>query len=370
MRGSAAAVVREAGSTFTVERVRVDDDLRPGEVLVRVRAAGICHTDLTIAATASDAQVPTVLSHEGAGVVEAVGSGVRRVRVGDRVTLSFASCGRCRYCDAGRPSYCVQLAPLNLSGGRPDGSTSVSDDEDAPVRSFFFGQSSFSEYAVTYERNCVPIGDSVDFATVAAMGCGFQTGAGTVLRVLKARPDSTVAVFGVGTVGASALLAARIAGARTIIAVDPLPGRRELALELGATHAIDAGPDVAGAVRAIAANGVDYAVDCVGNQAVITRALSSLAVRGACATIGMSQGWGPNPVQIDLTDVLLRGITLQGALEGDSLPQEFIPELIAYVADGRFPVDRLVTEFPISRIDDAITAMKAGRVIKPVLTFA
>lgn len=369
MRESTAAVVREAGTTFTVERVRIDDELRPDEVLVRVHAAGICHTDLTTAATAADTQLPSVLGHEGAGVVEAVGADVRRVRVGDRVALSFASCGRCRYCDAGEPSYCVQLAPLNLSGGRPDRSTSVADADGTPVQSFFFGQSSFSEYTVTYERNCVPIGDSVAFATAAAMGCGFQTGAGTVLRALRVRPASTVAVFGVGTVGASALLAARIAQARTVIAIDPLPGRRELALELGATHTLDSGPGVAAAIREIVADGVDYAVDCVGHQAVLTSALESLAVRGACATIGMSQGWGPNPVEIDLTDVLLRGITLQGVLEGDSLPQEFIPELISYVADGRFPVDRLVTEFPINRIGDAVAAMRAGDVIKPVLTF-
>jgi aryl-alcohol dehydrogenase len=367
---SVAALVRQPGSSFAIEQIQIADDLRPGEVLVEVHAAGICHTDVTTAATAVDAQLPIVLGHEAAGVVAGVGSAVTRVAVGDRVALSFASCGSCRYCTSGQPSYCVNTVPLNLSGGRPDGSTPLTDAGGAEVRSFFFGQSSFGRYAVTYERNCVPIGPSIDFSVAAAMGCGFQTGAGTLLRALKVRPGSSVAVFGVGTVGLSALMAARLAGADTVVAIDPMPARRELALELGATAALDAADDVPAAIRGVVTDGVDYAVDCVGHQQVLTSALASLAVRGACATIGMSQGWGPNPVQIDLTDVLLRGLTIRGVLEGDSVPEEFIPELISYVAEGRFPVDRLVSEFPFERIDDAVAAIKAGKVVKPVLTFS
>jgi aryl-alcohol dehydrogenase len=367
---SVAALVREPGSSFAIEQIQIADDLRPDEVLVEIRAAGICHTDVTTAATAAEAQLPIVLGHEGAGVVAAVGTAVTRVGVGDRVALTFASCGSCRFCTSGEPSYCAKSAPLNLSGGRPDGSTPLSDADGAAVGSFFFGQSSFGRHAVTYARNCVPIGPSIDFSVAAAMGCGFQTGAGTVLRALKVRPRSSVAVFGVGTVGLSALMAAKVAGAETIVAVDPMPARRELALELGATYAFDSAADVPTAIREVVTDGVDYAVDCVGHQQVIASALASLGVRGACATIGMSQGWGPNPVQIDLTDVLLRGLTLRGVLEGDSVPEEFIPELISYVVDGRFPVDRLVTEFPFDRIDEAIAAMKAGDVVKPVLTFS
>jgi Zn-dependent alcohol dehydrogenase len=326
---------------------------------VRLEASGVCHTDLVVAGMAMPQQLPMVLGHEGAGIIEAVGSEVSDLRPGDRVVLSYAWCGRCRNCLRGRMAYCAQSNMLNLSGLRSDGTGGMRLGA-TPVRARFCGQSSFATHALAAAHTVVPVPDDVPFEVLAPLGCGVQTGAGTVLNSVRPEAGSSIAVFAAGSVGLSAIMAAKIAGCDRIIAIDPKPQRRELALALGATTAVDPA-DAKAATRP----GVDYAIDCIGKPDVIRAALASLGSPGVCATIGL-QGTR-TPIEIDQAKLVGMGQTLRGVVEGDAVPRTFIPHLIDLYRSGQLPVDRLVTTFPLERINDAIMAARQGEVVKAVL---
>lgn len=358
---SRSAVLRGAGDAYRVETVRIDDP-GPGEALVRVAGAGLCHTDdFGRSGLLGDAFLPAILGHEGAGVVERVGPGVTSCAPGDHVVLTFDSCGTCGSCLRGIPSCCAEFELRNLTGTRPDGTGCARDASGAALTSRWFGQSSFGEYALTTERNTVKVGKDLPLPLLGPLGCGVQTGAGTVLNVLRPGPGQSIAVFGTGAVGLSAVMAARLCGATTIVAVDLDPRRRELALELGATTAVDgADPALAAAVRA-QGPGLDFAVDTTGATTVMATAVEVLARPGAAAFVGAG---------LDLFTVhpaALAGRTVTYVYEGGALPRVFIPRLLDLWRRGLFPFDRLIESYPLDEINQAEADVKAGRTVKAVL---
>ncbi|GAA4712495.1 NAD(P)-dependent alcohol dehydrogenase [Phytohabitans rumicis] len=366
-RTATAAVAPSQGAPFTLTEVTLDDP-RPDEVVVRMVAAGLCHTDLSVRDGLLPARFPVVLGHEGAGVVEEVGSQVTAVAPGDRVLLSFTSCGRCRNCVDGHPAYCDTWLPRNLLGGaRMDGSATIrSGGED--VSGHFFGQSSFATYALADERSLVKVPDDAPLDLLAPLGCGIQTGAGTVLNVLRPEPGSTLAVFGAGTVGLAAVMAAALRGLSRIVAVDVVPARLSLALELGATDAVDArGGDVAAALRELTGGaGVDFAVEASGNLAALSAAVDALALRGTCAVVGAPPFGSTIPLDVN---AMLGGKRIVGVTEGDANPPVFVPVLADLVTRGMLKLDRLVERFAFADIEKAADAASRGESLKPVLTF-
>ncbi|MDP9792970.1 aryl-alcohol dehydrogenase [Catenuloplanes nepalensis] len=356
-----AALVEAPGGPFTIRDIDIEKP-RADEILVRITAAGICHTDLTMRRYGRPGHSAMVFGHEGAGVVEAVGETVTGVVPGDTVCLSYLSCGACAPCQAGHPAYCVHM-DLNARGARADGSSPLSL-HGAPVFGNYFGQSSFATYALATERNTVKIPADLSPVLAAPLGCGVQTGAGTVLNVLRPEPGGTVAIFGAGGVGLSALMAA-VSLDCAVVAVDPVAARRELAVELGAAAAIDpAAGDVIAAVRDLTGGGAHHAVDTTGRSDVINQAVGGLRRRGDLALVGLG-----GATEIDIMAVMAQGVRIHGVIEGDAAPADFIPRLIDLHRQGRLPVEKLIVEYPFADIEAAAQDAAAGRTIKPVLTF-
>lgn len=360
-----AAVAPEAGARFTLETVELDDP-RDDEILVRVLGVGLCHTDLVARDGLFPFQLPAILGHEGAGIVERVGGAITKVKPGDKVVLSFRSCGTCPSCAAGVPAYCHLLPALNFIGMRPDGSTAARMG-DVPVATNFFAQSSFATYALAYERNVVKVAPDAPVEILGPLGCGVQTGAGGIMRSLACEKGSSLLVMGGGAVGLSAVMAAVVVGCSTIMVLEPHAERRALALSFGATHALDpaAGP-LAEQVRAILPEGVNYAFDTTGLPAVIEGALASLAPRGSLGIVGVPPA-GLETFPVATSQLMTFGHTIRGIIEGDSDPETFIPELVRLNAEGRFPFDRLIKTYPLSAINEAIEDQHHGKCVKVVL---
>ena len=358
-----AAVVREKG-TFVLETAELEDP-RDDEVLVRIVAAGLCHTDLVVRDQVYPVPLPVVLGHEGAGVVEAVGSAVTEVAPGDHVAVSFLNCERCRPCHEGSPASCANFNDLNFAGQRPDGSHAITAGGEA-LNDRFFGQSSFATYALTQERNTVKVRDDAPLELLGPLGCGIQTGAGTVLRALELDAGSTFAVTGAGAVGLSAVMAARVGGATTIIAVDVIPSRLELALELGATHVLNGEEtDVVEEIHRITGHGVDFALDTTGLPALIRQCVDGLRQHGRAAMLGASH---PDAVLDIPANAFMQSCkTLMGVVEGDSVPDVFVPQLLDLHMQGRLPFDRLVTFYDFEQINEAAADAESGATIKPIL---
>jgi aryl-alcohol dehydrogenase len=366
MTKASAALLREVGAPLEIEEVQLSAP-REGEILVRIRGVGICHTDISAAHGVIPIPLPAVLGHEGSGVVAAIGPGVDSLAVGDHVALSFDHCRQCPQCSGGHPAYCEMFAPLNYFGTRLDGSVTMHQGDD-DVYGNWFGQSSFATHAIASAHNAVKVPEDLPLEILGPLGCGLQTGAGSVLKVLTPKAGEGIIVFGLGAVGLGAVMAAKAVGCEPIIAVDLNPSRLELAIELGATHKINPTEtdDLLWTVQEMAAPGVHHAFDAVGLGPVIRQALESLRSPGHCVTVGF-QGL-ENEIAIDQGHLLL-GRRLSGVVEGDADPQTFIPELIKLYRDGRFPFDRLVKTFPFSQINEAIHASESGEVIKPVVIF-
>lgn len=362
-----AAVVESGGAPFTLSDVTLDEPA-PHEALVRMVATGLCHTDLGVASGGLPFPLPGVLGHEGAGVVEAVGSAVTGVAPGDHVVLSFTSCGDCRNCDGGHPAYCAGWLPLNLLGGRrADGTSTISRDGE-PLGGHFFGQSSFAERALVDERSLVKVDQDVPLESIAPLGCGVQTGVGAVWNVLKPVTGSTIVVLGAGAVGLSAVMAAALTPATTIVAVDRFGERLTLARELGATHTVNAGEeDLGEALAAITGGqGADGVVETTGNVTVLRQGVDALGARGTLVVVG-APPFGTE-VSLDVNG-LLGGKRVVGLTLGDAETQSFIPALVRLVKEGRLPLHRLISTYPFADIDQAVRDMRAGKAIKPVLTF-
>lgn len=362
-----AAVARAPRGDFTIEAVTLEAP-RAGEVLVRIAGVGLCHTDLVFRDQFAPYPLPAVLGHEGAGVIAAVGPDVDGLGVGDRVVLGFSSCGRCTRCGEGLPSYCREFPPLNYAGMRlDDGSTALSNGEER-ISSHFFGQSSFAGHAIVRARNVVKIEDAdAPLEILGPLGCGFQTGAGGVMRSMACPAGSSIAILGGGPVGLAAVMGARIQGCATIVLVEPVAARRTLGLDLGATHVIDPGAgEVTAALRGILPDGMDFAFDTSGRPEAIEAALGALAPRGMLGLVGVPPR-AEDALSINIAGMITFGQRVIGIMEGDSDPQSFIPELVAAHRDGRFPFDRLVRTFPLDRINEAIAAQARGDCVKVVL---
>lgn len=357
-----AAVSREGQPFPVIEEVDLEDP-RPGEIRVRITATGICHTDLSChSGRGMPVPRPVVLGHEGAGVVEAVGEAVTSVEVGDHVVLSGASCGDCPSCRAARPMYCRDGVKLTFSAVRVDGSSPLSQNG-KPIAGAFFGQSSFATHAIASARSATKVPKELPLDLLGPLGCGIITGAGSVIEALRVRPGQSIAIFGAGSVGLAAVMAARIAGARRIAVVDINPGRLRLAEDLGATDTVVGGDEAAERLKKIEPFGFDFTFNNVTMPSVHLLALNNLAKEGTAGFVARAAGAFNPP----MTQMLSGGHKMQGILGGNAVPQLFIPLMIDYWRKGMFPFDKLVTRFDFADIGEAWKACESGDAIKPVL---
>lgn len=364
-REISAAVVRKAGGPFVWEPARLRGP-KPDEVVVQLVATGICHADVLARDQHYPApSVPLVLGHEGAGVVVEKGDAVVNLQLGDHVVLSFAFCGACGHCQTGGRGYCDNFTEMNFGGADRHGETAIVDPTGAPLHDHFFGQSSFATYAVVNQRNAVRVTKTVPLALLGPLGCGVQTGAGSVLRSMAMTQGSRFVVFGAGAVGLSGLLAANLRDPKVTIVVDVVPERLRLAKELGATHVIDGrSGNLLEALLDLSGGGVDFALDTTGNPDVVTQAIQALATRGC---LGVVAGVPGAKTSFELLPFFLRGCTIRGIIEGDSIAEDFIPELLEYYERGRFPFEKLVKFYPAEDINQAAEDSLSGATIKPII---
>jgi alcohol dehydrogenase len=343
-----AAVLRASGlphpyaESRPLEVVEVElDEPGPGELLVRVRAAGLCHSDLSVVDGSRPRPLPMALGHEAAGEVEGVGPGVTGFARGDHVVLAFVpACGDCEPCRAGRPALCEPGAAANAAGELLGGGRRLRTAGGEPLH-HHLGVSAFAEHAVVSARSAVRVDRELPFELAALFGCAVLTGAGAVIRSAAVAAGDRVAIFGLGGVGLAAVLGAVVAGASTIVAIDVVPEKLELARELGATHAVAAGPDAVAAVRDLTGGGADHAVETVGSERVLAEAYAATRRGGTTVTVGL-----PDPsrmLSIPAVSLVAEERTLRGSYLGSSVPARDIPELIALYGQGRLPVDRLLT---------------------------
>jgi len=359
-----AAVAYEGRPAFSIEELEMSEP-GPESILVRMAGCGLCHTDVKAREGGMGVPMPAVVGHEGAGVVERVGASVTKIKPGDHVVLTGDSCGACPTCVGGNPAYCDRMMPLNFTDGRAGEPGSFSKGG-AVIHGHFFGQSSFSNYAVTRERNTIPVRKDAPLEILGVLGCGVQTGAGAIVNSLHPPAGSAIAIFGAGPVGLSAVMGAVVCGCSTVVAVDVLEPRLAMARQLGATHTVLAGTrvHVAEEIKKLVSGGVGYAFDTTGRADSNQQAIESLAAKGFfgfCAT---------PPEAPKMSTVMIRGLTIRGIVQGDSVPDTFIPHLIELHMKGRFPFDKLVTKYPFEKINQAIEDQAAGKVVKPVFTFA
>lgn len=313
------------------------------EVGVRIVACGICHTDLGFMTEGA------VLGHEGAGIVEQVGGAVTRVKPGDRVLLSYQSCGKCSLCERHQPYHCEHFSKLNFGFQRLDGSSAYPEGIDG----HFFGQSAFADYCLVTEHNLVKIAPDLPLSLLAPLGCSLQTGAGTVLNTLNVQPDDSLMVMGTGAVGLAAIMAAKIAGAKTIIAVDKDPARLALAVKLGAMESINSDREN---YLATLCPHLNYVIDTTGVSHLDQLAQEVLKEGGVLVRLSGSAG-----------EPLDHGRRAISVIQGDSVAQDFIPKLIDYWQQGKFPIEQLVTYYDFDDINRAIKDAHNGNVIKAVL---
>lgn len=363
-----AAVVREHSQPFTVETDIELDELKPNEARVRVVATGICHTDAVVRDGIYPTPIPAVLGHEGAGVVEEIGEAVTNVEVGDHVVLGAAYCGTCTQCRSGNPAYCLHVFAEDFGGRRRDGSTSLSKNGEQ-ISSHFFGQSSFATYANVVQESLIVIDKEIPLDIAGALGCGLNTGAGSVLNELRPEPGTSLAVFGTGAVGSAAIMAAKIAGCTTIVALDIHDSRLELAKELGATHTINSrDPEVVidELQKITNGEGINYALDTTGIPVLLNRAAKSLSKRGTLATVAATASGTEAPFEIG--DSLIQGWTFKTIIQGSSVPQVFIPRLVELWKQGQFPFEKLTKHYEFDDINQGFEDSADGSVIKPIVT--
>ncbi len=358
-----AAVVYRAGAEQKIESVDMVD-VGEYEVIVKIVGVGICHTDIAAQQQYIPYPLPGVLGHEGAGIVEQVGSKVTKVVPGDPVALSWLCCGTCDYCKGGNDPFCENFLALNFGGKSRTGRVTFKKDG-KDIHGTFFGQSSFATFALAEEGNVVKLPAEMPVEIAGPLGCGVQTGAGAVMNSLRPEIGSSIAVFGVGTVGMSAVMAAHAIGCTKIIAVDVHPDRLKLAEELGATHVVNANEtDPVKAVFDITGKGAEYSLECVGNPKVFRQATDVLRLMGTCGLVGVVAPGTEVTLNMDL---IMNGRRLKGVIEGDAIPDLFIPRLIDLHLQGRFPYEKLIKFYDFKDINKAIEEMEKGGVVKPVL---
>ena len=362
-----AAVLEQTGGPHHVQEL---DLAPPGahEVLVRLRASGVCHSDFNAIDGTAETRCPAVLGHEGAGIVDAVGSGVTRVAVGDHVALSWApSCGECAECLRDLPQLCSTAWPAMGTGGLMDGTTRLSRNGE-PVYHYSF-LSTFAEACVVPERCCVPIPRDVPFDVAGLVGCAVTTGVGAVWRTAQVRPGDRVAVIGCGGVGLSALMAAVAVGAEPVIAVDAAPGKLDIARSFGATHGVlwaGSAEETAEAVREASGGGVDYAIEATGRPEAMLASFLSTRARGAAVLIGIPRADAVLPLPALSIPRMERRVL--GSIYGSSRPERDFPRTLDLYRSGRLPLDRLVSHrLPLDAVEEAFALMRSGEALRVVL---
>lgn len=340
------------------------DEPKADEVLVKIVATGVCHTDATVLDKSTPVPYPAVLGHEGAGIVEKVGTNVTTVQPGDHVVLGFTYCGHCDNCLEGNAGGCENMLTLNFGGKNKHGETPLHTENNQDV-SQFFGQSSFATYATVAEGNTIKVDKDIDLRFLGPLGCGIMTGSGTVLNSLAPEPGSSFVVFGTGAVGLAGMMAAKIAGCYPIIAVDIHDSRLELAKELGATHTINSKQeDVTARIIEITGKGAHYALETTGVPEVTLTGIRSLRVKGEIASVAV----GKRDLTLNVfTEIVGPAKTLKGVIEGDAVPQLIIPKLVQFFKNGQFPVDKLMKFYDFNQIEQAFADSKNGSTIKPIL---
>ena len=363
------AVLEETGGRLEVTALELAPP-KEGEVLVRLHASGVCHSDQNAIDGTAPARCPTVLGHEGAGVVEAVGADVTRVRVGDHVALSWSpSCGTCAECLRELPQLCSTTWPALAEGTLLDGTTRLSRDGE-PVWHYSF-ISSFAEACVLPQRSCIPIPKDVPFDVAGLVGCAVTTGVGAVWRTANVRPGDRVAVFGCGGVGLSAVLGASATGAAPIVAVDTEERKLELARELGATEALlwQGTPETTAEAVDDVSGGVDYAFEATGRTEAMLAAFLSTRPRGAAVLIGIPAADAVLPLPALSIPRLERRVL--GSIYGSSRPERDFPLTLDLYRRGRLPLDRLVTHrLPLEEVARGFDLMRSGEAIRVVLELA
>jgi len=351
-----AAVFYEAGRPFEVHELDLEDP-RAGEVLVRMSAVGICGTDLHSVKGEWTRPTPTVLGHEGAGVVEVVGEGVSSLRAGDHVVLSWApSCGECADCRRGRPARCLALNRAIAGSTLPDGTTGLSLDGETVYRGTATG--ALAERIVVSERVALPVGDGVPLEQAALLGCAALTGVGAALFAGRVEPGSSVLVVGAGGVGQFVVQGARIAGAATIVCADPLEARREQVSRLGATHVVDPG-GLKELMKAELPEGADYTFDAVGDPSTTATAFRWTRSGGTCVIVGLPAAG--KRLDLDPVDFVRRERILTGTIYGSEDPAVALPVLLEHVREGRLDLaSQLGPSFPLDEINEAIEAALSG----------
>lgn len=359
-----AAVINGVNENYEFEQLTLGE-LKPDEVVVKIVATGMCHSDEALRVGDAEFPMPAVLGHEGAGIIEKVGNAVKDFKVGDQVVMAYNYCGTCPSCRTGHPSSCNTWGALNMGGGRPDGSHSFFKEDGTPVANFF-SQSSFATHTITNVNNLIKMDPEEDLRLVGPLGCGLLTGFGTVVNGLKATSGSTIAVFGTGAVGLGALMTANIVGCSKIIAIDIHDARLETASELGATHTINSKTEnLADRIAEITDGlGVDYSIDTTGISAVMKASIEVLGIGGISAPVAVTR----HSVEFNtFIDLVLANRKLAGVLMGDVVPQLAIPELIKFHKEGKFPFDKLVKFYSFSEINQAADDSNSGKTIKPIL---
>lgn len=364
-----AYVVEEVNAPFVRETLDIDEP-GPGEVLVKIKAVGVCHTDLNTQSGDMPLPLPGVFGHEGAGIIEQVGEGVTDLAVGDHVILGWAYCGTCRNCRRGEHRYCERTGEALLGGhrliGPKAGESAYHREDGTTISGHFFGQSSFATYSLTFASMVVKVDKDIPFELLGPLACGITTGAGAVFNAAKPAPGDSVVIYGVGAVGLAAVMAAKNTPATKIIAVDLHDSRLELAKELGATHVINSGNTAASEeIQRILGRPADFAIDCTGVISVIEQAADVIGMLGTLILVGGA----PAEARFSVDHLrTLWGKRIVGTLGGGSTSQDLIPALLGLYQQGRFPIDRLVKTYDFAALDTAISDAVSGETIKAVLT--
>ncbi len=361
-----AALLYEPNTPLRVEEISYDDP-QENEILVKIMATGLCHTDLHFMKGEMPVPVPVVMGHEGAGVVEKVGPGVTSVAPGDHVVMMVSfSCGKCRYCYEGRLTMCVENLPIQMMATLPGGGQRLRKGDQLLHQ--LFGLACFAEYAVVHERAAVKIREDAPLDVACLLGCGTTTGLGAAVNTAGVRPGDSIVIFGCGGVGLSALMGAKLAGAGRIIAVDLSDGKLEKAEELGADHVINASKeDPQAKVMELTGGGADAAIECIGNTDVIMQAFGSIHNGGKCVVAGMA----PLGAVLNIAPYeFLLGKTITGSVQGEIRPFIDVPKFMDMYMEGKLPVDKLITKsYSLDEINEGFEAMERGETIRSVIRF-
>ncbi|KAF2076364.1 hypothetical protein CYY_002321 [Polysphondylium violaceum] len=359
-----AAVLFKNKDLFQIKEIEVDE-LRSDEILVRIVGVGVCHTDEVIRQNEGLSPFPIILGHEGSGVVEQVGSGVDDFKIGDYVVLSFSFCSKCDTCISGHPNVCETFGDVNFLGKIPRQVSPYQ--HNGEKLNVFFGQSSFSQYCVVRANDAVKVNvdNEKELSLMGPLGCGIQTGCGTVLNALKPAVGDDILIAGAGGVGIAAVMGAKLAGCRNIIIIDILDHRLELAKSLGATHIINGKRQnlVEEVLKITNGKGVHFALDATGVTPLIVQQLHCIRTLGTMCIIGYAR-----KIEIDLfQDIVLKCIRIVPVSEGNSIPKIFIPKLVELYKQGKLPFDKLVEFYDFNDINQAFNDSASGKVIKPIL---